>query len=194
RNDTRCATAETYYDRKQYNEARQQLQTVLKEEPANLRALRLAASISMDTKKYEEALQTLDSLLKIDPTDVRALSHKARLLSYLQRDQDALRAYETLVSYRPLEEQEAIQVAAIYLTAKNVGAAERYFRLALNSNEQSIPAWQGLGLILAAQQNWIAAFEAFVNAGDCEKASDMINKQQDIPARHMEVYRQKCPE
>ena len=192
RNDTRCALVEIYVARKQYQEAQQQLEIVLKEEPANIRALRLAASIAVATERYSEALGKLEALLKIDSTDVIALSERARLLSYMQRDAEALQAYETVASYRPLQEEEAIQVAAIYLTSKNVEAAEKYFRLAIQANEKSVPAWKGLGLILASRQQWAAAFEAFVNAGDCENASNMMQKDQTIPSHEIEVFRQKC--
>jgi len=192
-NDTRCALAEIYLDRKEYREGQQQLQIVRKEEPANIRALRLSAVILLETKQYAEALAEFDGVLKIDPADGDSLSYRGRLLSYLQRDGEALKAYEKLVAVRPLKEEEAIQVAAIYLTSKNTVAAEKYFRVAIEANPKSAQAWKGLALILASKQQWAGAFEAFVNAGDCENAKTMMQKAENLPSKEIETFRKKCP-
>ena len=192
-NDTRCSLAEIYVDRKQYSEAQKQLQIVLKEEPTNIRALRLTAVTLFETKKYEEALAAFDDVLKIDPADADSLSYRGRLLSYLQRDHEALKSYEKLMALRPLKEEEATQIAAIYLTSKNTVVAEKYFRLAIEASPKSSHAWKGLALILASKEQWAAAFEAFVNAGDCENANNMMPKVENLPAKDLETFRQKCP-
>jgi tetratricopeptide (TPR) repeat protein len=193
RNDTRCALVEIHLDRKEYQDAQELLQVVLKEEPKSIRAFRLAATIAAETRNYQEAVGKLDRLLAIDPSDVSALSERGRLLSYLQRDTEALQSYEKVAAFRPLKEEEAVQVAAIHLTSKNTDAAEKYFRLALKANDQSVSAWKGLGLILAIRQQWAAAFEAFVNAGDCANAKTMLQKAPDIPSNEIEVFRKQCP-
>ncbi len=193
RNDTLCTLAEIYVDRKEYPAAQQQLQIVRKEEPGNIRAQKLSAVILFETKKYDESLVAFDAVLKTDPEDGDSLSYRGRLLSYLKRDREALQAYEKLMAVRPLKENEATQVAAIYLTAQNAIAAEKYFRLAIEANAQSTHAWKGLALILASKQQWAGAFEAFVNAGDCENAKAMMQKAENIPEKEIETFHQKCP-
>jgi len=191
-NDTRCTLAEIYVDRKQYPEAQQQLQIVRKEEPSNIRARKLSAVILFETKKYDDALIAFDAILKIDPEDGDSLSYRGRILSNLQRDSDALKTYEKLMTVRALREEEAIQVAAIYLTAKNAVAAEKYFRFAIEANPKSTNAWKGLALILASKQQWAGAFEAFVNAGDCESAKAMMQRAENLPSKEIETFQKKC--
>ena len=186
--DTRSQIAELYYDRKQYAEALQQLQEVLKVEPNNRKSLRLAAFASMDMKHYPAALDYLNRLLKLEPNDASGLSARARLHSFLQQDQDALLDYRKLEEVRQLSEDEAIQVAAIYLTLRDIDSAQKYFLAVVESNKQSAEAWKGLALIYASRKQWSEATEAFLAARDCAGAQKVLQHAPELTAK----YQQQC--
>src|SRR5262249_26505911 len=139
------------------------------------------------------AAKFFERQLAIKPADYESLTDYARVLSYLQDDQKALAAYEKLASYRPLTEEEAIQVAAIYLTSQKLDAAEKYFELAVKANSKSIPAWKGLALIHASRREWPQAVQAFVEANSCAEANKIVQQAaSEIPSNVMSQFHQKC--
>ena len=192
RNDTRYELAKIYYEKGEFQEGLSTLSLVLHEEPENAKALKLAAYHAIEAKKYEEALRYLNRLVELTPTDPDALSQQARMLSYWKKDQEALKAYEKLATLRQLKEDEAIQVAAIYLTTQNVPAAEKYFRFALKANPESVQASKGLGLILANRGQWLEALRAFLKAGDCAAAKQVMQYLENLPSNQQEEFQQKC--
>lgn len=193
RNDTRYQLAQAYFGLKQYDHVVEQLQILLKDDPNNPKALKMAALASMHNNQYPEAAQYLERQLALKPADYESLSDYARVLSYLQQDKKALVAYQKLASYRPLNEEEAIQVAAIYLTDRDLQNAEKYFRAAIRANPQSAKAWEGLALIQANRQQWSEALRSFVAASDCPQAQKIASQYQNqLPADVMAEYQQKC--
>jgi Flp pilus assembly protein TadD len=128
--------------------------------------------------------------LQLSPEDPDCLSTQAAILSHLNRDQDALRKYRTLESVRPLTDEEAVQVAAIFITEKDFVNAENYFQKAIVVNSKSVQAWKGIALIRASQQKWQDALDAFVNADDCQTAKSILSKHPELTKI---AFQQKCP-
>ena len=150
------------------------------------------AEAYVDKKQYPEALTQVSAILKEEPENVRALALAAWLQSHLQKDQDALQTYKKLASLRSLSEKEALQAAGIQLTSRNNQEAEKYFRIALQANPESVAAWKGLALILASKQQWEEAVEAFWKAGDCESIKKLLQRVE-IASSRIEAIRAKCP-
>jgi tetratricopeptide (TPR) repeat protein len=192
--DTRYDLAETRFEMEQYSEALQILKPLLLEPSQQPeRVLRLAAASALNAGKYEEAERYFAAVLKQNPNDAESWSKYARVLSLTKKDPEALQAYEKLASLRPLKEEEAIQVAAIYLTSNQTGPAEKYFQLAIRSNSKSVAAWKGLALIRLSKNQLPEALEAFLQAGDCEQARKLIAESDQIPPAVLETFKKQCP-
>lgn len=190
--ETRYDLAEVFYERKQYSEALEQLHKLLEQDTSNMRALKLAAFCYLQLKDYKQAASTIEKVLIKYPNDALSLSHYARVLSFLQRDQEALKAYKKLSEVRPLNEEEAIQVAAIYLTVNNITAAEQYFQKAVQANPKSSQAWRGLGLIQVSKREFLQALDAFLKAGDCNGARQVVFQDRTLPRDKVSEFEQMC--
>lgn len=140
--DTRYDLAETNFEMERYADALQIISPLLKEKPPNQRVLRLAAVSALNAGKYEESARYFEAVLKDNPSDPESLTQYARVLSVLKEDTKAIQAYEKLSSLRLLTEEEAIQVAAIYLTSNQPEPAEKYFKMAIRANPQKICSLQ----------------------------------------------------
>jgi tetratricopeptide (TPR) repeat protein len=190
--ETRYDLAEIYYERKQYNQALKELEILLQNNSSNTRAMKLAALCYVQTKSYEKAASTFEKVLSFYPRDATSLTEYARILSYLQRDQEALNAYTKLSGIRSLTDEESIQVAAIYLTLKDVVNAERYFQMAVQTNPKSNQAWRGLGLIRLSKNEFSPALEAFLKAGDCDGARQVVNQDSTLPENRVKEFERMC--
>ncbi len=112
--------------------------------------------------------------------------------SAMNEDARALDAYNRLAAVHPLTEEDALQIAAIHLTGKNVAAAEKYFRLAVKLNPQSERAWKGIGLIEASREEWSAATDAFLKAGDCADATQVFARIANPSASISKRFHDQC--
>ena len=151
------------------------------------------AEAFLEKKDYPRALEQVSVVLRVEPQNMRALTMAAWLQFHLKKDQDAIQTYSKLATIRSLTEEEALQAAAIHLTAGKKSDAEKYFRLAIAANPTSTVAWTGIGLILASNQQWEAAADGFLKAGDCENIHRMLQRTKLSPT-FMEAIRTKCPE
>lgn len=190
--ETRYDLAEVFYERKQYREALEQLQKLLEQDTSNTRALKLAAFCYLQLKDYKQAASAFEKVLIQYPNDAPSLSHYARVLSFLKRDQEALNAYKKLSEVRTLNEEEAIQVAAIYLTVNDVAAAEQYFQKAVQANPKSSQAWRGLALIQVSKREFVQALDAFLKAGDCNGARQVVFQDRTLPPHKISEFEQMC--
>ncbi|HSP07773.1 MAG TPA: sulfatase-like hydrolase/transferase [Acidobacteriota bacterium] len=193
RNETRYDLAEVLYEQGQYAESLDLLQQVLNEEPVQKRAIKLAGLAAIKAKQYEKAAGYLAKAVENNPADDEALSEQARVMSYLQQDEAAMKLYLQLERLRSLREDECVQVAALYLTRRDGASAEKYFRQALAVNADSIPAWKGIGLILASRQQWSDALDAFLKGKDCSAARNVVFQDRSLPKEKVEAFRRQCP-
>ncbi len=190
--DTRYDIGEAYYELKQYNDALQILDPVLKNKPDS-RTLKFAAGCALAANDYTKSAEYLQNLLEKTPSDSDSLSLYARVLSQLGEDTKAIQAYTQLSSLRTLREEEAVQAAAIFLTSNQAAQAEKYFEIAIQSNPESVPAWRGIALIRLSRGEIPEAIEAFLRAGDCDGARSLLEKVPTLPEKLLESYKNQCP-
>jgi arylsulfatase A-like enzyme/Tfp pilus assembly protein PilF len=174
------------------NEAIPYLEDAMKSELHTEETLVDLAETYFDIKKYKESLDLLQPLLRKPSTNARVLSLGAWLFAHFKQDQESIDAYDQLAALRPLREEEAIRAAGVSLSTMDKIRAEKYFMLALEANRKSTIAWKGLGLILASKSQWNDAMDAFLNAGDCNEAKNMITKINSIPSDLMSRFQEKC--
>lgn len=187
--ETRVDLAKLLYAKKEYAQTLETVLPVAGKQTQNAVALKLAGLSAAHDKQYDAASDFLERALQLSPKDPDCLSTQAAILSHLNRDQDALEKYRVLESVRPLTDEEAVQVAAIFITEKDLENAEDYFRKAIAANSKSSQAWRGIALISASRQEWSKAMEGFIKANDCENAKK-------IAATHPElqqIFEKNCP-
>jgi arylsulfatase A-like enzyme/Tfp pilus assembly protein PilF len=186
--ETRVDLAKLLYAKKEYAQTLETVLPVAGKQTQNAVALKLAGLSAAHDKQYDAASDFLERALQLSPKDPDCLSTQAAILSHLNRDQDALGKYRTLESVRPLTDEEAVQVAAIFITEKDLVNAEDYFQKAIAANPKSSQAWRGIALISASRQEWSKAMEGFIKANDCESAKK-------IAATHPElqqIFEKNC--
>lgn len=188
--ETRVDLAKLLYAKKEYAQTLETVLPVAGKQTQNAVALKLAGLSAAHDKQYDAASDFLERALQLSPKDPDCLSTQAAILSHLNHDQDALAKYRTLETVRPLTDEEAVQVAAIFITEKDLKNAEDYFRKAIAANSKSSQAWRGIALISASRQEWSKAMEGFIKANDCESAKK-------IAATHPElqqIFEKNCPQ
>lgn len=188
--ETRVDLAKLLYAKKEYAQTLETVLPVAGKQTQNAVALKLAGLSAAHDKQYDAASDFLERALQLSPKDPDCLSTQAAILSHLNHDQDALAKYRTLETVRPLTDEEAVQVAAIFITEKDLENAEDYFRKAIAANSKSSQAWRGIALISASRQEWSKAMEGFIKANDCESAKK-------IAATHPElqqIFEKNCPQ
>ncbi len=188
--ETRVDLAKLLYAKKEYAQTLETVLPVAGKTTQNAVALKLAGLSAAHDKQYDAASGFLERALQLSPKDPDCLSTQAAILSHLNRDQDALEKYRTLESVRPLTDEEAVQVAAIYITEKDLLNAENYFQKAIDANPKSVPAWRGIALIRASQQKWQDSIDAFVKADDCPSAKSILTQHPELSKTEFET---KCP-
>jgi arylsulfatase A-like enzyme/Tfp pilus assembly protein PilF len=187
--ETRVDLAKLLYAKKEYAETLETVSPVAGKQSQNAVALKLAGLSAAHDKQYAIASDYLERALQLSPKDPDCLSTQAGILSHLNRDQDALVKYRTLESVRPLTDEEAVQVAAIFITEKDFANAESYFQKAILANPQSSQAWRGIALIHASRQEWTKSMEAFIKANDCEAAKKLATAHPELT----EMLGKNCP-
>jgi len=188
--ETRIDLAKLLYAKKEYAQTLETVLPVAGKQTQNAVALKLAGLSAAHDKQYDAASDFLERALQLSPKDPDCLSTQAAILSHLNRDQEALEKYHALESVRPLNDEEAVQVAAIYITEKDLMKAESYFQKAITVNPNSFQAWRGIALIRASQQKWQDALDAFLKADDCQTAKSILSKHPELPKT---AFEQKCP-
>lgn len=188
--ETRVDLAKLLYAKKEYAQTLETVLPVAGKQTQNAVALKLAGLSAAHDKQYEAASDFLERALQLSPKDPDCLSTLAAILSHLNRDQDALGKYRTLESVRALTDEEAVQVAAIFITEKDLANAEDYFRKAIAANPKSLQAWRGIALISASRQEWSKAMEGFVKANDCESAKKIAVTHPEL----QQILEKNCPQ
>jgi arylsulfatase A-like enzyme/Tfp pilus assembly protein PilF len=188
--ETRVDLAKILYAKKEYGQTLETILPVAGKQSQNAVALKLAGLSAAHEKQYDAASDFLERALQLSPKDSDCLSTQAAILSHLNRDQDALGKYRTLESVRALTDEEAVQVAAIFITEKDLVNAETYFQKAIAANPKSIQAWRGMALIHASRQEWTKAMEAFIKANDCETAKKLASAHPELK----EMLEKNCSE
>lgn len=111
--------ADQVYELGRYNECKQMLQRILKDEPDNYLALSLLAPVNRNLGNFDEAIADCDKALEINHEDVAAWAQKARI--ELKRKQDAKASEYASKAYaidnKNLYAMESIAMVA-YFTGK----------------------------------------------------------------------------
>jgi len=106
--------ASTYYDRKNYNLALENLERLLVLDPANENAMNLRVQIYQDQNRTDEAVRLLGDVVKRNPNNKLTRAQYGTLLLKLNRFDEAMHEYEEALRIDPQYEMALFNLAASY--------------------------------------------------------------------------------
>jgi arylsulfatase A-like enzyme/tetratricopeptide (TPR) repeat protein len=146
---------------KRYDEARSQVESLLKEDPNDVVAMGSLATILIHLKAWDRALDVYDRMMELDPNRDAAYLGAAKALSKLGRWQDGQALVEKLLAKQPKDVEAYTELGDLALDREDYKAAEAWFRKALEIDPNSSLAASGLGNCLN-------------RAGDLDAARDLL--------------------
>lgn len=149
--DTRILLGRIHAWEKRFDQARQELNTVLDAKPLYLDARLALIDAELWDDQAEEAIRLCDEGLEYDPDEAELLYRKFRALRKLGREQDALEAAR-LASVASPEDRK------LYRTVKRLEADEMKNKLAVwyryEDFDQSLDAWHETGVQITHKFEW----------------------------------------
>jgi len=145
---------------KKYDEARAQLESAAKLEPADATPIVLEAKSYEDQNAYAFAQQMYDRALTVDPKSGDALLGKARLYAAQHNPKDAQATYEKLLPILTSDDEKATVVAEearAFAAEKQTAQAEALYKRSISDYPKSAVGHVAYGDYLAATGNLSAA-------------------------------------
>ena len=150
--------ATAYYHADRQGDALAVVAELLKSEPQNTAAWRLAGRVHVARRRHEEAAAAFGRAIELNPRDSAAKLLLARALaSDPAAYEKAVAAYRAVIEDRPNDLALRIELAALLATAQDLGLAIEQYRLVLEKNPTD-------GRIRAA------LVRAYLEAGEREQA------------------------
>ena len=107
-----------------------------------LKLLRLAKE-EYDRNNYEGCVDNCLRLLEINPENPVALRGLGCAMQSLCKPDEAIRCYEEALKYSDRKEIEYTLLGTIYYIQNNLDEALKYYNLAIESNDDYEPAYEG---------------------------------------------------
>lgn len=160
----RFEMGKTHMEAKHYEEALQEFEAVLQENPHVPSAHVAIATILYRQGRYEEALERCQEALNIDSNMVPALLMSGNVHKDMGDIDKALDDYEQALVLDPSRSDAMVRVSRIYIEQKRYDEAEKHLRNSLRYNPQMTSARLLLATIYQKQENPQAAFQELENA------------------------------
>ncbi len=156
--------------RGELDQARAQFQEALKRQPAYLPPRLGLAEVHLLKGQFAAALDVLREVLQLDPGNLRAKLLRTSALVGMNNAAQARAELETVVKEHPGSREAQLQLAALYLAARQLKEAEALFgKLHQSALPGDYRALMGLSDTYAAQGRWdqsIALFKAELAKSD----------------------------
>ena len=123
------------------------MNSLLREEPDDVHALRLKAEILRQQKKYHDAVGVLERLSKLQPDNKDNLLMLGMLHYYLDQHDRAIDVLGELLSKDPSAYKVFDLLGSIYIDKKDYDTAAEYLRMAIKFNPDTDTAYFKLGII-----------------------------------------------
>ncbi len=127
---------------RRYRQARELFDAAAALEPWNRGALLGLADLDLRSARYEDGLEHARRALQLDTYDAAANFMAGNLYRALGRDVDAREAFGWAARTVAFRTASYVRLAEIMTGAGEWEEAERYARLALDFDRNSVPAWQ----------------------------------------------------
>ena len=132
---------------RRYAQARELFEAAAAQQPWSRGALLGLADLDLRSARYEEGLEHARRALQLDTYDAAANFMAGNLYRALGRDVDAREAFGWAARAVAFRAASYVRLAEIMTGAGKWGEAERYARLALDFDRNSVPAWQLLAAL-----------------------------------------------
>jgi len=163
----------------QYQEALNSFDKVTDINPNNIDAWFNKGSLLAKVKKYEDAVECYDKVLDIDPDDDGAYRNRKQAELKLKRSRKLEREKEAIIrtqkglegrrGERRIEDaDEWLEVGTDYFENGNYEKAIRFFKKALDMDEENKDAWVMYGIALVETQEYQDAMDCFDRATDID--------------------------
>src|SRR5579875_151581 len=137
---------------RQFDNAKQDIDFVLKQEPKNLQANRLLGSLYVAQKQYPQALEQFTKTASFAPNDATTYLDIA-LLNMQMRDSKAAEAnFQKAVQVNPKSVAAYTDLANFYRLQNNPSKAEEVLQNGIKEAPQAIPLYVNLATVYASQK------------------------------------------
>ncbi len=128
-----------------YDEARDEVESLLKEDPSNVVAMGSLATVFVHLKEQQKALAIYQRMMELDPHRDTAYLGAAKILGQLDQYEAAVATVNKLLAIQPESVEAYTVLGDLALDREDYQAAEKAFRRALSLDAHSSLAASGLG-------------------------------------------------
>ena len=174
----RAELANAYAQQNQLPQALEQLDAILKLEPANRMALEGKFKIRVFEKKWDEALAVADAMKTALPKDPSGFYFAGLVYQGMKKLPESIEQFESALAVSPDAVQPLSQLIKSYLAQEKPDLAEKRLREALEQNERNFVAHNLLGELSLGNKRFAEAAESF-------KKALKLNEKWAIPYRNL---------
>lgn len=124
--------------------------------------------------QLEPARVSLERAVELDPDAPLALSGLASVYDLLGRTDEASAKREHLAALRPRDPRVANNIGVSRMLQGDYAGAEASLRRSVQIDPRDPTSWNNLGLVLAYQEHFDEALDAFRHAGDEQSAQNNV--------------------
>ncbi|WP_431066738.1 tetratricopeptide repeat protein [Methylotuvimicrobium sp.] len=152
--DQQVMTLKTVYliNEQKLDQAMEQAARIEKQYPESAVGFILKADIYLAQKQLDKALEYNRRAYEIRP-NARLLNQIGGLLSAQGKIDEAIRVFNSEIDKNPKNLDAHLQIANLYLSQKNFGKAESYYRTILNEKPENVVILNNLAMIYYGQNN-----------------------------------------
>ncbi|MCL6415194.1 tetratricopeptide repeat protein [Aestuariirhabdus sp. Z084] len=187
----------------QYDEALEQLQKLLDQEPESRNGLLHQSRILHRIGRDNEAAKELQGALKSHPQDQRLRLLYGRVLLGLGQTQQALAEFKTLHERSPNDSDLTLSIALTALEGEQPNEAENYLNLLLEQGERGDTAHYYLGRLAESRDDWQTARDHYLQVKSGNEflpaythLSQLLADREQLPQaqKHLRQARDQRPE
>lgn len=158
-----------------YQEAKPILQKLIDHNPTNSEFYRIMGQILSDQGNQDEAINNLIDALRWNPKNHWALLMMGNIFAKFKHDIDtAMKYYDQALIVKPNDNITINNIGANLLQQNNFWEAKKYFNKALNLDSSYPNTRYALGLIASEEDDFLNAFERFIETAKCSKKNDFF--------------------
>ncbi|MBU1882091.1 tetratricopeptide repeat protein, partial [bacterium] len=113
--DDRLLLTQLYYEAERFEEALAGTMEILRQDPGNADAVKIAAFCYTEMGKTEKALEYYEDMIANEPDNTDLIYNLGLLYDKMGRTEDAIVQFEKVMTLNPMDKEATLQCAQIYL-------------------------------------------------------------------------------
>lgn len=155
----RYSLALAYRQQKQYDQARQLLESLVQHEPRNLGYLLILGDLHLEQKHWSEAYEIYELANQVEPYNAQVLYSLGNYYSAREQYSEAIQTLERALLLQPDSIDIRNNLGNTYLRNKQLSLAEGMFQSILIQAPQTAVAYYNLACVLALRHESQRAFQ-----------------------------------